>query len=199
MQSRPDPLLPPFTIKARDIPCATCYSRGNLFQPSLFFKYKSLKFAQYFGFSCYAPKCAEAFTLTKVRLLSCEQTLTGEYEENNERIDDLLPSASADLSSSGVALETAVCPGVYLDGFNPDQLSSTISSSKPSTCLLDPIPTRLLKDELPLICSSLLDIINVSLLTGHVPHSFKVSVINYKLLEIARDTCTFSTLFSWTL
>jgi len=53
------------------------------------------------------------------------------------KIDDLLPSDIADLSSSGVALETAVYTLVYiLDSFSPinlDQLSSTVSISKPST------------------------------------------------------------------
>jgi len=60
---------------------------------------------------------------------------------------------------------------------NIDQLPSTVSASNTSTCLLDPIPTRLLQDVLPLIGPSLRDIINVSLLTGHVPHSIKVAVI----------------------
>jgi len=106
------------------------------------------------------------------------------------QINNLLPLTSADLSSSGVALETAVCRGVYLDGFSPinlDQLASTVSTSKPSTCLLDSIPTRLLKDVLPLIGSPLLDIINVSSLTGHVPHSFKVAVIKLLLKKPTLD------------
>jgi len=100
------------------------------------------------------------------------------------KINNLLPSTSADLSSSGLAFETAVCPGVYLDGFSPinlDQLSSTVSTSKPSTCLLDPIPTRLLNG------TSLLDIINVSLLTGHVSHSFNVAVIKRLLKKPTLD------------
>ena len=107
-----------------------------------------------------------------------------------DKINNLLPLTSANLSSSGMALETAVCPGIYLDGFSPinrDQLSSTVSTSNTSTCLLDPIPTRLLKDVLPLIGNSLLDIINVSLLTGHVPHSFKVAVIKPLLKKPTLD------------
>ena len=107
-----------------------------------------------------------------------------------DKINNLLPLTSANPSSSGMGLETAVCPGVYLDGFSPinrDQLSSTVSTSNTSTCLLDPIPTRLLKDVLPLIGNSLLDIINVSLLTGHVPHSFKVAVIKPLLKKPTLD------------
>jgi len=106
------------------------------------------------------------------------------------KINNLLPLTSANPSSSGVALETTVCPGVYLDGFSPinlDQLSSMVSTSNTYTSLLDSIPTRLLKDVLPLIGGSLLDIINVSLLTGHVPHSFKVAVIKPQTIKKMSD------------
>jgi len=70
---------------------------------------------------------------------------------------------------------------------NLDQLSSTVSTSNTSTCLLDPIPTRLVKDVLPLIGSSLLGMINESLITGHVPHSFKVAVIKPLLKKPTLD------------
>ena len=49
------------------------------------------------------------------------------------------------------------------------------SSSKPSTCM--PVPTRLFKEELPLILSSILDVINLSLLQGYVPKAFEVAGI----------------------
>ncbi len=76
------------------------------------------------------------------------------------------------LPSNTGTLETTVKPDIYLDCFssiNLHQLTSTISSSKSSTCLLDPIPTRLLKEVLPLVSTTLLDMINLSLLTGHTP------------------------------
>ena len=93
-----------------------------------------------------------------------------------DKINHLMPSIGNNLSS----LETAVKPDIYLDCFSPidlPNLTSTISSSKPSTCLLDSIPTKLLKEVLPLISTHLLDMINLSLLTGYVPQSFKVAVI----------------------
>ena len=52
-----------------------------------------------------------------------------------------------------------------------------ISSSKLSTCLLDLIPTRLLKEVLLLVSTSLLNIINLYLLSGYVLQPFKVAVI----------------------
>ena len=68
------------------------------------------------------------------------------------------------------------------------QLTSIIIIlSKPSTCLLDPIPTRLLKEVIPLIGTSLLDMINLSLLSGYVPQSFKVAVIQPLLKKPTLD------------
>ena len=48
-----------------------------------------------------------------------------------------------------------------------------IMASKPSSCLLDPIPTNLLKELLPMLGPPMLNIINGSLSTGCVPNSLK--------------------------
>ncbi|TWW74531.1 putative RNA-directed DNA polymerase from transposon X-element [Takifugu flavidus] len=67
-----------------------------------------------------------------------------------------------------------------LNSFSPiyfSEASSRIQKSKSTTCLLDPISTHLLKDVLPMIGSSILDQINSSLVTGYVPRSYKVAVI----------------------
>ncbi|TWW71516.1 hypothetical protein D4764_16G0000130 [Takifugu flavidus] len=63
-----------------------------------------------------------------------------------------------------------------LNSFSPiyfSEASSLIHKSKTTTCLLDPIPTHLLKDVLPFIGSSILDQINGSLVSGYVPRSYK--------------------------
>ena len=52
-----------------------------------------------------------------------------------------------------------------------------IRTSKPSSCILDPIPTKLLKELLPVFGPPMLNKINVSLSTGSVPNSLKVAVI----------------------
>ena len=107
-----------------------------------------------------------------------------------DKIHHLLPSNYINLSLNTGCLETAVRPDVYLDCFSPidlQQLTSIISSSKPTTCLLDPIPTKLLKDVLPLVSTSLLDMINLSLLTGYVPQSFKLAVIKPLLKKPTLD------------
>ncbi|MDF4316827.1 reverse transcriptase family protein, partial [Vibrio parahaemolyticus] len=101
------------------------------------------------------------------------------------KIHDLLPSDSTYLTSN-----TAVRPNIYLDCFSPislQELTAVISSSKSSTCLLDPIPTRLLKEVFPLVNTHILDMINISLLTGYVPQSFKVAVIKPLLKKPTLD------------
>ncbi len=57
------------------------------------------------------------------------------------------------------------------------ELNKLITASKPTTCLLDPVPTKLLKELLPVAEEPLLNIINSSLSLGHVPKPFKLAVI----------------------
>ncbi len=52
-----------------------------------------------------------------------------------------------------------------------------VKSSKPTTCMLDPIPSKLLKEVLPEVIDPLLAIINSSLSLGYVPKNFKLAVI----------------------
>ncbi|TWW67351.1 hypothetical protein D4764_02G0003920 [Takifugu flavidus] len=77
-----------------------------------------------------------------------------------------------------------------LNSFTPiyfSEASSLIQKSKTTTCLLDPIPTHLLKDVLPLIGSSILDQINGSLVSGYVTRSYKVAVIKPLLKKPSLD------------
>ena len=58
-----------------------------------------------------------------------------------------------------------------------------IMASKPSSCILDPIPTKLLKELLPALGPPMLNTINGSLSTGCVPNSFKVAVVKKPNLD----------------
>lgn len=81
-------------------------------------------------------------------------------------------------------------PGAYLNSFshiNLLDLISIISSSKSASCLLDPVPTRLHKDVFPLVNAAILNQINLSLVTGYVPQTFKVAVINPLLKKPSLD------------
>uniref|UniRef100_A0A8D3B260 Reverse transcriptase domain-containing protein n=1 Tax=Scophthalmus maximus TaxID=52904 RepID=A0A8D3B260_SCOMX len=107
-----------------------------------------------------------------------------------ENIYQLLPTNGTDTLSSTVASEPIVSPNLYLECFSPidlAELTSLVTSSKSSTCLLDPIPSRLFKDVLPLINNSILDQINLSILTGYVPKAFKVAVVKPLLKKPTLD------------
>jgi hypothetical protein len=58
-----------------------------------------------------------------------------------------------------------------------DTLMKIFMASKPSSCILDTIPTKLWKDLLPVLGPPMLNKINVSLSTGCVPNSLKVAVM----------------------
>uniref|UniRef100_A0A8C2JGZ1 Reverse transcriptase domain-containing protein n=1 Tax=Cyprinus carpio TaxID=7962 RepID=A0A8C2JGZ1_CYPCA len=58
-----------------------------------------------------------------------------------------------------------------------EELNKLINASKPTTCLLDPVPTKLLKELLPVAEELLLNIINLLLSLGHVPKPFKLAFI----------------------
>ncbi len=58
-----------------------------------------------------------------------------------------------------------------------EELYKLVKSSKPTTCMLDPIPSKLLKEVLPEVIDPLLNIINSSLSLGYVPKTFKLAVI----------------------
>ncbi len=59
-----------------------------------------------------------------------------------------------------------------LFNYRTGRANKLITTSKPTTCLLDPVPTKLLK-ELPVAEEPLLNIINSSLSLGHVPKTIQ--------------------------
>ncbi len=54
-----------------------------------------------------------------------------------------------------------------------EELYKLVKSAKPTTCMLDPIPSKLLKEVLPEVTDPLVAIINSSLSLGYVPKTFK--------------------------
>ncbi len=57
------------------------------------------------------------------------------------------------------------------------ELHKLVKSSKPTTCMVDPIPSKLLKEVLPEIIDPLLNMIDLPLSLGYVPKTFKLAVI----------------------
>ncbi len=70
-----------------------------------------------------------------------------------------------------------------------DELNKLITASKPTTCLLDPVPTKLLKELLPVAEEPLLNINNSPLSLGHVPKPFKLAVIKPLIKKPKLDPC----------
>ena len=96
-----------------------------------------------------------------------------------DKIDEILPTVSSE-EAQAVNLESPFTHVITLNNFtpvDPAQITSIIMSSKSSTCLLDPIPTKLLKDTLTLIIDHIVDIINTSIIVVYVPQAFKYAVI----------------------
>lgn len=87
---------------------------------------------------------------------------------------------SSSLSTQLMDSESSQGRVSYLNSFTPidvSEFNTIVNSSKSVTCLLDPIPTKLLKELLPVIGTPLLHIVNASLASGHIPHTLKLAVI----------------------
>ncbi len=67
-----------------------------------------------------------------------------------------------------------------------EELYKLVKSAKPTTCMLDPIPSKLLKEVLPEVIDHLA-IINSSLSLGYVPKTFKLAVIKPLIKKIQLD------------
>uniref|UniRef100_A0A8C6SKQ3 Reverse transcriptase domain-containing protein n=1 Tax=Neogobius melanostomus TaxID=47308 RepID=A0A8C6SKQ3_9GOBI len=111
--------------------------------------------------------------------LSCDDFLkffNDKITTIRNKINNKLPLSYSNLNPAVESLS----PFEVLDRFitvDEAEVLSIIMSSKPSTCLLDPIPIKLLKEITPEISDTILKIINSSLENGYVPKSFKYAVI----------------------
>ena len=68
-----------------------------------------------------------------------------------------------------------------------DELAKLTQASKPTTCMLDPLSTKVLKELFPTVGSAMLNIMNLSLSTGTVPSTFKTTVIKPLLKKPGLD------------
>lgn len=81
-------------------------------------------------------------------------------------------------------------PLLFLSSFNlpsEEEISQLIYKSNSSTCLLDPIPTHLVKACFPSLSSLITRIIHTSLSSGIVPSSFKIAAITPVLKKLGAD------------
>ncbi len=98
---------------------------------------------------------------------------TDKIENIINTITNVDPTASSTSASFIAPKEKLQC----FTTIGQEELNKLITASKPTKCLLDPVPTKLLKELLPVAEEPLLNIINSSLSLGHVPKPFKLAVI----------------------
>ncbi len=113
------------------------------------------------------------------------------FTDKIDNIRNTITNVDSTASSTSASL---IAPKEKLQCFTTigqDELNKHITASKPTTCLFDPVPlpTKLLKELLPVAEEPLLNIINSSLSLGHVPKSFKLAVIKPLIKKPKLDPC----------
>ncbi len=100
---------------------------------------------------------------------------TSKIDTIRDQIVTMQPSAS--VSNQTVHYRS---PEEQLHSFSTigeEEWYKLVKSAKPTTCMLDPIPSKLLKEVLPEVMDPLLAIINSSLSLEYLPKTFKLAVI----------------------
>jgi hypothetical protein len=80
--------------------------------------------------------------------------------------------------------------GQELNCFEPateEEIRKIINNSSSATCLLDPIPTWVIKENADILVPVITKIVNLSLATGEVPKSMKIAIIIPLLKKILLD------------
>ncbi len=109
-----------------------------------------------------------------------------------DKIDNIRNTITNVDSTASSTSASFIAPREKLNCFTTigqDELNKLITASNPTTCLLDPVPTKLLKELLPVAEEPLLNIINSSLSLGHAPKPFKLAVIKPLIKKPKLDPC----------
>ena len=86
----------------------------------------------------------------------------------------------------------------YLDEFTPtivEELFDSLKKTKLKSCILDPVPRKLLSSQLDVILPIIADIVNSSLATSYIPSTFKKTALHPTLKMSAMDYDQFSPSF----
>ncbi len=147
--------------------------------------------------------CAPWFLFSTVARLTNKQmspdlNIPSKFNSNDfmnfftDKIDNIRNTITNVDSTASSTPASFIAPKEKLQCFTTigqDELNKLITASKPTTCLLDPVPTKLLKELLPVAEQPLLNIINSSLSLGHVPKQFKLAVIKPLIKKPKLDPC----------
>ncbi len=99
------------------------------------------------------------------------------FTDKIDNIRKTITNVDSTASNTSVSLITPKEKLQCFTTIGQDELNKLITSSKPTTCLLYHVPTKLLIELLLVEEEPLLNIINASLYLGHVPKPFKLAVI----------------------
>ena len=109
-------------------------------------------------------------------------------DEIRYKISSSLPATSVNFAMQSPCVESQLASVfTHFETVSLETLSKLVSASKPTTCLLDPLPAKLFKDLWPWLGPTMLNIVNVSLTTGTVPTSFKTAIVKPLLKKTHLD------------
>ena len=99
--------------------------------------------------------------------------------------------ASKDMS---VIINSAPCPSSFTEFAEVSEgyIRELIEKSKPKSCCLDPLPTRVLKQSTDVLANPITEIINTSLKTGVFPTSLKKGNVQQLIKKRTLDCEEFS-------
>ncbi len=125
-----------------------------------------------------ARTIAQTFSNFFVTKISTIRTSLSALEEtiNNTKcppIDCLLSSSSSKLQSFTPATVS--------------EITEIVTKSSKATCSLDPVPTALLRDLLPVLAPVITDIVNESLSTGTFPSELKAAIVHPLIKKFGLD------------
>ncbi len=130
--------------------------------------------------------------------MSPDQIIPSQFNSNDfmnfftDKIDNIRNTITNVDSTASSTSASFIEPNEKLQCFTTigqDELNKLITASKPTTCLLDPVPNKSLKELLPVAEEPLINIINSSLSLGHVPKPFKLAVIKPLIKKPKLDPC----------
>jgi hypothetical protein len=163
----------------------------------------SAKTAFYSAKICASSSCKELFRnfntiLGKSQCVRLPTTLKPDHMANafSDFFTDKIVKIRASFQGNVVSATTGLDPrsaaytGSPLACFKPvseDFVKKIVLSTQPKSCELDPMPTRLMLDNLDLLLPILTKLINESLLSGSVPPVWKTAVVKPLLKKPSLD------------
>ena len=101
------------------------------------------------------------------------------FHSKIEKIRDRLHTSNAQSTETSVLINPSPCP-TSLSEFtevSETYIRELIDKSKPKSCCLDPVPTRILKQSVDVLAHPITKVVNASLMTGEFPSCLKKGTI----------------------